>query len=352
LFTAPALASTLFPTMNPVLVDLKDGRVQQWTFDVQHEFPSSWLLDAAYVGTRGTRLPMEWDPNMPNRNGGLCADGTVAKSCVLPSLYPDFLTMSYTDSIGDSIYHSLQVKAERHYANGLAVIAAYTYSKSLDTNSTYFGTTASPNFPQNSFNRTAEKGLSDFDRRQRFSLAYIYDLPLGTKVARSQNSAVNYLISGWQVSGISMVQTGGPYNVTVEGNPSGNLDGNDRPNIVPGVPVYPAHKTVAQWANPAAFVAAPQYTYGNVARDFLIGPGLADWDFSLIREFKLNETKTLEFRAEMFNIFNQANFALPNGDTSCSCFGQIQATVIPIAGQASGGPGDPREIQFALRLRF
>jgi hypothetical protein len=244
------------------------------------------------------------------------------------------------------------LKAERHYTNGLAVIAAYTYSKSLDTNSTYFGTTASPNFPQNSFNRTAEKGLSDFDRRHRFSLAYIYDLPFGTKVARSQNSAVNYLISGWQITGISMVQSGGPYNVTVEGNPSGNLDGNDRPNIVPGVPVYPAHKTVAQWANPSAFVAAPQYTYGNVARDFLIGPGLADWDFSLIREFKLNESKTLEFRAEMFNILNQANFALPNGDASCSCFGQIPNTVPPIAGQASGGPGDPREIQFALRLRF
>ena len=84
----------------------------------------------------------------------------------------------------------------------------------------------------------------------------------------------------------------------------------------------------------------------------MTGPGLADWDFSLIRNFKLGESKTLQFRAEMFNIFNRPNFALPNADASSTSFGVIGNTVQPIAGQASGGPGCPREIQFALRLTW
>jgi hypothetical protein len=349
LFTAPSLAQTLFPTLSPVNVDVKTGRVHQWTLDLQHEFPGSWLLDVGYVGTRGLRLPFMWDPNQPdNSNPSAC----IANNGACPRLYPDYLTMSYTDNIGTSIYHSLQVKAERHYASGLAVIAAYTYAKALDTNSTYFSTTGSPNFPENSYDRAAEKGRSDFDYRHRFSLAYVYDMPLGKTVWNTSSRAFNFFIKDWQLAGIAMVQSGAPYTPHVDGNPSHNVDNNDRPNVVPGVSFYPANQAVQQWANPAAFSQPAQYTYGNAGRDILTGPGEGDWDFSLIRKFRLTESKTLEFRAEMFNIFNQANFTLPNADASCSCFGVIGNTVQPIAGQASGGPGDPREIQFALRFTW
>jgi hypothetical protein len=260
--------------------------------------------------------------------------------------------MSYTDPIGTSIYHSLQVKVERHYTNGLAIIGAYTWSKSLDDASAYFGTNASPGFPENSYNLAAEKGRSDFDYEQRFSLAYVYDLPFGNKIEKLQNSKANYLIDGWEVAGIAMVQSGAPYTPTVDGNPSNNIDNHDRPNVVPGVSFYPAHKSVNQWTNPAAFSLPAPYTFGNAGRNILTGPGLADWDFSLIRNFKLGESKTLQFRAEMFNIFNRPNFALPNTDWNSASFGVIGNTVQPIAGQASGGPGDPREIQFALRLAW
>ena len=168
----------------------------------------------------------------------------------------------------------------------MAVIGAYTYGKSLDTNSTYYGTNGTANFPENSFDRAAEKGRSDFDYRQRFSLAYVYDLPIGSTMWKSSNRAVNYAIQGWEVAGIAMVQSGAPFTPTVDGNPSHNVDGNDRPNVVAGVPFYPAHQTVQQWANPAAFSTPAQYTYGNVGRDILNGPGEAAWDFSLIRNFK------------------------------------------------------------------
>ncbi|MGO9273785.1 MAG: carboxypeptidase regulatory-like domain-containing protein [Terriglobia bacterium] len=349
LFTSSALAGALFPTSNPVIINLQDATVYQWSFDVQRELGSSWLLDIGYVGTRGLHLPFEWDPNQAdNSNPSACTvNGT---GCPRP--YPGSLGQSYTDSSGKSIYHSLQAKLERHYTNGLAVIAAYTYGKALDTNSTYFSSNASGNFPENSYNRAAEKGRADFDYRHRLSMAYIYDVPLGKTVAHLQNSKLNYLIEGWQLAGIAMLQSGAPYSVSVSGNPSQNGDGNDRPNVVLGAPLYPAHKTVNQWALASAFSTPAQFTYGNAGRDTLIGPGEGTWDFSLIRQFKLTESKQLEFRAEMFNVLNRPNFSLPDGNISDTTFGVVGNTVQPIAGQASGGPGDPREIQFALRLRF
>ena len=349
LFTSPALAPTLFPTLQPVIINLHDSTIQQWSLDVQRELPGSWLLDVGYVGTHGVHLPFMWDPNQPdNSNPPAC----ISNGGTCPRTYTDYLTMSYTDSAGKSSYNSLQVKAEKHYSKGMAVIGAYTYGKSLDTNSTYYGTTGTANFPENSFDRAAEKGRSDFDYRQRFSLAYVYDVPLGRTFLKSSSRAVNYIVRDWEVAGIAMVQSGAPFTPTVDRNPSHNVDGNDRPNVVSGVSFYPAHQTWQQWANPAAFSTPAQYTYGNAGRDILNGPGEAAWDFSLIRNFPLRESMKLEFRAEMFNILDSPNFTLPNGDVSSASFGVIGNTVQPIAGQASGGPGDPREIQFALRLTW
>jgi len=357
IFVAPNLTQALFPPLHPVAIDLKDGKILEWTFDVQRQL-SSWLLDVGYIGTRGLRLSYQWDPNQPDNalytGGPTCIAGTPANT-PCPRPYPNFQTMDYFDPSGNSIYHSLQVKLERHFTNGMAFIGAYTWSKSLDTNSTQAasgGTTANSNFPENSYDRAAEKGRSDFDFEQRFSLAYVYDLPFGNKVWKLQNSKANYLIDGWELAGIAMMQSGAPYTPTVDGNPSNNVDGNDRPNVVPGVSYYPASKTINQWTNPAAFSYPAPYTFGNAGRNILTGPGLADWDFSLIRNFKIRESLNLQFRAEMFNIFNSANFTLPNADWSSTGFGVIGNTVQPIAGQASGGPGDPREIQFALRLTW
>ncbi len=352
----PTTTNPLFPTSNPVNINLQNSTIYMWSLDVQRELGYSWLLDVGYVGTRGLHLPFLWDPNQAdNSNPALCTPGC-------PQLYPNYSAMKYTDSSGSSAYNALQVKVQRHFSRGLAVIGAYTYSKSLDTNSTYFSTsvganTIDPNFPQNSYNRAAEKGRSDFDYRHRFSLSYVYNLPFGTTVAKTSKSGLNYVIKDWQLAGIIMLQSGSAYTPYVDGNPSHNLDGGngngtDRPNQVLGVPLYPANQTPNRWANPLAFAVPAQYTYGSAGRDILNGPGVQDWDFSLIRDFRLTESKTLEFRAEMFNIFNHANFSLPNGDASSASFGVIGNTIQPIAGQASGGPGNPRQIQFALRFIF
>ncbi len=342
------IVGPVFPTTSPFELNFDDAFIQQWTLSVQRELPGAWLLDLAYVGTRGLHLVRETDPNQPQPD-------PVTQTA--PRRYSNFSGFSYTESSGSSIYHGLQCKVERHYSSGLAFLGAYTYSKSIDTNSTPFGTDRNENFPQNSRNLASEKALSDFDFRHRLSVAYVYDLPIGNTRWKAQNPRVNSLIEGWELSGIVTAQSGPPFTPQISGNISqadeeeitGQGHPTDRPNLA-GSNLYPARPTPDQWVLASAFSAPAPFTFGNAGRNILSGPGLASWDFSLIRKFRLLEAKTLEFRAEMFNIFNRANFDIPQRDVASPSFGKIFNTVQPLAGLASGGPGDPREIQFALKL--
>lgn len=190
----------------------------------------------------------------------------------------------------------------------------------------------------------------------------MYDLPFGNTVAKSSNRAMNYAISGWELAGIVTAQTGPPFTPQISGNWSCTGEGSnygvlttDRPDLI-GNP-YPATQTVTRWVLGSAFSnpyldAGGHCAFGSAGRNVLRAPGLEDWDFSLVRRFRLTESKALEFRAETFNIFNHPNFNVPERDTSSASFGQIFNTVQPLAGLASGGPGDPREIQLALRFTF
>jgi hypothetical protein len=275
------------------------------------------------------------------------------------AFYPqDFV---YTESSGKSVYHALQMQANRRISDGLSFIISYTYAHAIDTNSTFSSTDTNANAPQNSLNLAAEKASSDFDIRHRLSVGYIYDLPIGKTMWRSSNRAANYAISDWQLSGIFTAQTGSAFTPVISGNTSctGEFQNfgalTDRPNVVGSY--YPSHQTPNQWVSPGAFSnpfvdAGGQCAFGNAGRNILRGPGLTDLDFSLVRHFRIGEKKSLEFRAEIFNILNHANFATPERDVASASFGQIFNTVQPLAGIASGGPGDPREIQFALRFIF
>jgi len=337
----PNLVSPFFPSVNPFNLHFRDAFIPQWTLDLQRELPGSVLLDVGYVGTRGLRLVREWDPNQPVHD-------PVTQQMVRP--YPAYSNFSYTDSSGNSIYHSLQLKLEKHYSHRLALIGSYTFSKSLDTNSTVFGTNRNTNFPQDSHNLAAEKGRSDFDIRHRFVMGYVYDLPFGDSVAKLQNSSLNYLIRDWELSGMIVAQSGPPFTPQISGDISQTQEGNDRPNLV-GNP-YPAAQGPNQWVLASAFATPAPYTFGNAGRNILTGPGLASCDFSVIRSFQLKESKLLEFRAEIFNLFNRANFDVPQADVASPSFGKIFNTVQSVAGFASGGPGDPRLVQFALKFKF
>jgi hypothetical protein len=337
-----------FPTVSPFQLDFQDAQIHEWSFGIQRELPKSWLLDIEYAGTRGLRLPRETDPNQP------VPDPATQTARVR---YPEYAGFSYTQSSGTSIFHALEFKAERRYSHGFTFLGAYTFSKSIDTNSSEFTTSRSPNFPQNSMNLAAEKARSDFDFRHRLVLSYVYDVPFGRILWKSQNSAFNYLIEAWQLSGIFTAQSGPPFSPQISGNIShadeeaviGTGFPTDRPNLT-GQSFYPTQKTPDQYVLNSAFSAPAPYTFGNAGRNILVGPPLNSWDFALIRRFRLWEATALEFRTEVFNILNHPNFDIPQRDVASASFGKIFNTLRPLAGPASGGPGEPREIQFALKL--
>ncbi len=337
----PDLVGPAFAAPSPFNLHFRDARIYEWTLNVQRELPRALLLEVGYVGTRGTHLVREWDPNQPIPNPAIPA---------APYPYPDYSNFTYTDSNGDSIYHSLQTKLERHFTNGMALLVAYTYSKAIDTNSTVFGTNRNTNFPQNSHDLAAERARAEFDIRHRLSAAYVYKLPFGAGRFQFTGQALNYLVRDWEVSGIFTAQSGPPFTPQISGDISQTNEGDDRPNLV-GNPV-PAKQTPNQWVLASAFSAPAPYTFGDAGRNSLTGPGLASWDFSVSRHFRLTEATALEFDGQIFNLLNRANFDVPQADLASPSFGKIFNTVQAVAGFASGGPGDPREVQLGLKLIF
>ncbi|MBZ5514030.1 MAG: TonB-dependent receptor [Acidobacteriia bacterium] len=339
-----------FPTMSPFQLNFRDAQIHEWSLDVQRELPGSWLVDLGYVGTRGLRMPREVDPNQPRPD-------PVTQTAISP--FPQYAGFSYTESSGASIYHAMQVKVERHYSNGLAILGAYTFSKSMDTNSSEFTTSRDQNFPQNSANLAAEKALSDFNYRHRLSLSYVYLLPFGATLWRPKDPKVKLLIADWQLSGVLMLQSGPPFTPQISGDLSHADEQNvigtglptDRPNLT-GASFYPSNPTPDQYLLPSAFSAPAPYTFGNAGRNILVGPGIGTWDFALIRRLPLGEKKMLEFRTEFFNLTNHPNFDIPRRDVASPSFGKIFNTLRPLAGPASGGPGEPRQVQFALRFEW
>jgi Carboxypeptidase regulatory-like domain/TonB dependent receptor len=355
------IVGTAYPTLSPFQLNFQNALIQEWSLDVQRQIKRSWLFDLGYVGTRGLHLVQETDPNQPMNLSVSNTPATLAacESTGCPRTYPYLSGFSYTQSSGSSIYHALQFKVERRFSQGLSVLASYTYSKSIDTTSGPFSDSRNANFPQNSYDVAAEKAVSDFDFPQRLSVAYLWAMPFGATVAKLDNPHTNYLVEGWQVSSVFTIESGPPFTPFVSGSVSGadevqitgtNND-TDRPNLT-GTSFYPAHQTPQAWINASAFSTPASFTFGDAGRNILRGPGLGTCDFALMRNFRLAESKNLEFRAEMFNIFNRPNFDIPQRDVASPSFGQIFNTLQPQAGLASGGPGEPRELQLALRLRW
>ena len=353
-----------YPSMSPFQLNFRNAFIQQWSADVQRQIGSTWLIDIGYVGTRGLHLVQETDPNQPlnlttapsalqEATSAACAAG----SC--PSPIPYLANFAYTQSAGSSIYHALQVKVERRFSKGLSVLASYTYSKSIDTASSPYADARNPNFPQNSYNVGAEKSVSDFNFPQRLSLAYLWTMPFGSGGAKAHNPQLNYAIKGWEVGSVVTVESGPPFTPVVSGDVSGADEINnatvlvdtDRPNVA-STSFYPAKRTPQEWVLPSAFSTPSEFTFGNAGRNILRGPGLGSCDFSVLRNFRLAELANLQFRGEVFNIFNRANFDIPQNIVNAPSFGQIFNTLQPVAGLASGGPGEPRELQLGMWLTW
>jgi len=307
--------------------NLRTPYMQQWNFGVQLQLGYARVIEIAYVGSKGTHLVDSRNINQPQPS----------INQPNPGPNPNYSEIDIIESQANSTYHSLQARFQQRLWQGLSMLASYTFAKSIDDASGFFNTTGDPNFPQNAYDLSAERGRSDFDIRQRFTLSYGYDLPLLKGHRR---------LGGWQSYGVIAFQTGAPFTVALlpdDDNANTGISqlgfgAGDRPNVV-GNPRL-SIPTASEWFNTAAFAVPPYGHFGNAGRDILDGPGLRTVNVSIVKNTALTERINLQFRTEFFNALNRTNLNLPDNFVGSPTFGQV------VSAQ------DPRRVQLALKLLF
>ncbi len=317
--------------------DLRTPYLQHWNLSVQQQLGGSRVFELAYVGSKGTKLIAARDLNEPRPN----------TQQFNPRPLPQFSDILLQGSSASSSYHSLQARLQQRLDFGLSMLASYTWSKSIDSASSFFVSSGDPNFPQNSYNPGAERGRSNFDLAHRFSLSYAYDFPFGKGQRWLANEGwVSVLVDGWQSYGIVSLQTGRPFTVALlseidrsnTGRANLGFGFNDRPNLV-GDPKL-SDPTSSRWFNTSAFAFQPFGSFGSAGRNIVDGPGYANVNFSLVKNTMLKENLNLQFRSEFFNLFNHTNYDLPDNFLGSPTFGRI------LSAQS------PRRVQFGVKLVF
>jgi hypothetical protein len=264
--------------------------------------------------------------------------------------------VSWRGNKDSSSYQGLAVSLKRSYSRGFLLSGNYTWSHEIDDGSNGSGDGDSL-VPQNVACPRCERASGFWDARSVFNANLVYQLPFGPgKIFLNQPGLVNAIVGRWQFTSTLVARTGFPINVLVNRSASQTPDGNtnsQRPNLVPGVSITPpGGSTVGQWLNPAAFVAPANGTWGNSPRDVARGPGVWQSDMGMGKEFPLTERVGLQFRTEVFNIFNHPQYGLPNATILVNNFGSITSTVNTTTPVSPVGAGTPRQIQFALRAQF
>ena len=356
------------------------GTTQQWNFTIQRELGHDWFAELGYVGTKGSRLRSTYDPsqatlaspqNPVTIPGQGCAnlqaqglscqivDSTVENASarspyigIAPGDFEDFAPNS------DSHYSALQATVAHRFGKGLYFQSAYTYSKSIDDVSTASVAFLTRVNDQN--NARASRGLSDFDRRQRWVTSGVYSLPF---FAHS-DGATRVALGGWEASGVLILQSGAPFTIydpaggtayALASTPSSTATFNSGFSCANAASSGSIQSRLANWVNPAAYQPDPLATlsdgtssdatlYGNTPRNCIIGPPQKNVDFTLGKTFKLGERQNLRFRTDFFNLFNHPSFQIPAA-TSVSAQGGGSAPITSTV-------GTPRLIQFSLKYSF
>ena len=352
-FSLPGLPLTLsdpFPSFFPfplpdsalaIQRDLRTGYMQHWNLNIEREYGNHTLFEVAYVGSKGTKLLTARDINQPQPQ--LLPPGLP----FVPRPDPRFDDIDLLESRGNSNYHALQARFQQRLFRGLTSLVSYTWSKSIDDASNFFSSAGDPNFPQNSYNVAAERGRSNFDVPHRLSASYSFGLPFGRgRRYIADGGWVTTVLTGWETHGILTLQSGRPFTVAllsdIDNSGTGRsilgFGANDRPNVA-GNPEI-SNPSPDRWFNTAAFAFPPPGTFGNAGRNILDGPGFQNFNASLMKNTRLAEGVNLQFRAEVFNLFNHPNFNLPDNFLGSPTFGRISSA------------RDPRHIQFGLKLLF
>jgi hypothetical protein len=334
--------------------------IEQWSASVEKSLGQHTSLEVGYLGSHGVHLqrahlinnaPPGPGPIGPRRpfpkvtfvpNTALPAGVTYvapASGCPSGTMCFPVSTINLLENTAQSWYDAGYVNIRRRYTHGLTFLGNYTWSKNLSNAPDFRSPMFESSIPQNNSDLAAEKGPA-CDVRHRFALSAVYSIP-----AMNNFAWTSAITKGWQFSTVYQVQTGFPFTVSVFGDTanSGTVLGENpiRANIT-GQPIYSSGThTAAMWVNPAAFATPAAYTFGNVGRNSIYGPGLQTLDFALAREFSIAERAKFQFRGEFFNALNHTNLGTPDRFVNTPQFGIITESTTP-----------GREIQLSARLSF
>jgi len=328
-----ASADNPFGAMFAVDHHFRPSYAEQFNFTVEQEIaPLALVIKMATIGNLGRHLYNTYNANQP-----VPGPTAVDPRRPLYSKDPLLSDASYFTTDGLSEYYAFQFTADKRFSHGLSAILGYTWSHAIDDVPLEFGGGATGPQPQDPRNIAAERGNSIIDMRHRLTLSYTWELPFGKgKAMLNRGGIADWVLGGWQTNGILTAQTGLPFSAVLQTSTTNGTG--SRPNGI-GPVTYP--HTLQQWFTPSAFTTPAPYTYGNLGRNTLFGPGRVNWDMSLFKNFVIREQMRFEFRAEAFNIFNHPQFGLPNQNIGNAQVGQITSTV-----------GNPRQLQMGLRFQF
>ncbi|MBC7926640.1 MAG: carboxypeptidase regulatory-like domain-containing protein, partial [Bryobacteraceae bacterium] len=333
--------------------DARSGYVQQYSFDIQRQLPSGFVVAAGYIGSKSSHLAQDGrninqlapefyslgsqlNSSVPNpmfeRGGTLAVGGPSISRSQLLRPFPQFSSVSLTNSdTNRALYHALYVKVQRRFTAGMTALATYTWSQNKDL---AYGTTANSlinttSSPQNAYDTGSEYALSTIHTPHKFTMAATYELPFGKgKALLSSNRWLDIIAGGWSMNVVGNLQSGYPLAITQLNNNSVIGSSVQRPNATGVSPVTDGGAVtnrIDNYINPAAFSQAPQFTFGNVSRTIgMRGPGIVNWDGSLFKTFTIHERWKAQFRAEALNLTNTPSFYGPNttfGNTAA--FGKI-----------------------------
>ncbi len=332
-------------SINP---NFKNMYAQDWNLTIERQLTSTMGLSVAYVGTKGTHVQLNQNVNQPLVTNGVygavrpfrtlpLTSSVLPAQCAPPNPPCTLGAINQVNGAGTSNYNALWVTLNKHFSHGFEFLASYTFSKSLDFNSL----SSNESIPlQNAYNPRGDYGLSEFDVRHRFVMNGVYQLPFKG----------NRLISGWQVGVITQAQSGNPLTPLIAVNVGGGITQTLRPDITG--PIQTTGDPAQWYVNKAVFVSpcvAGVCHPGNLGRDAITGPDFVNTDFNVTKNTKLTERLNLQFRTEMFDIFNHPNFGNPLTTVGAATFG----TVKPNGTRFPGGDfGSARQLQFALKMQF
>jgi hypothetical protein len=317
--------------------DRQLGYTEQWNFDVQQQLGWDTVLDLAYLGSAGHRLPGP-DTSINQVPVALMAAGNTQ----VRRPFPQFGNVSVVAPMwGNSNYQALNIKVEKRFSHGLNFLASYTFSKFIDDVPSSFEVGSESGGIQNIYDRRAEKALSGNNVPNRFVVSSTYELPVGKGKEWLKSGVPAAMFGGWSLAMIGVLQQGAPMQLNTQTNTTNAFTpGAQRVNALSNPNLPADQRSITRWFDTTAVAAPPALTFGNSSRSLVTAPGLIDWSLSALKNIRFHERYAIQFRAEALNFLNHPNFMAPGNALGSSNFGVISAA------------RDPRIWQLGLRFDF